>query len=376
MVTTASERARRSAAHLEISEVSAAYGDDAVLDRVSFTASPGTILTLLGPSGCGKSTLLRVVAGLLSPTAGDVRIDGRSVLDSPPGRRDVAMVFQNYALYPHLSVKRNLSLALEARRIDKKEITRRITEVSGLLGIGDLLMRKPRALSGGQQQRVALGRALVREPRLYLLDEPLSNLDALLREEMRSELKALFRRLGATVLYVTHDQVEALTLADTVVVLERGRVRQVGAPAEVHRQPADLFVATFVGSPRMNLIAGEVSADGFAAHGLRLRGPVPAPGGTRVMLGIRPEDVQVSRADRAADATEQDGMSARITLNENLGSQVLLTLAVGDLRIRALVPESPPGERISIRFPASRRHWFDLASGGRLNPVQVERPPV
>jgi multiple sugar transport system ATP-binding protein len=349
------------AADLEIEEVSARYDDELVLGRVSCHAPPGSILSLLGPSGCGKSTLLRVVSGLMAPSSGDVRIDGRSVLGIPPGERDVALVFQSYALYPHLSVRRNLSLALESRRVERAEIGRRIDEATRLLGIGELLDRKPRALSGGQQQRVALGRALVREPRIYLLDEPLSNLDALLREEMRGELKSLFRRLGATVVYVTHDQTEALTLSDTIVVLDAGEARQVGTPEDVYRRPADLFVAEFVGTPRMNLVRGRaVGESGFEAKGVRIPGAPPAPEGSELVLGIRPEDVELAGASEA--------IAAKVTLAESLGSHVLLTLEAGALVVRALVAGDPGQSEVGVRLPpADRRHWFDAATGRRIS---------
>lgn len=359
------DAAEQDAADLQIEELSAGYGAASapVLHRVSCHAPPGTILTFLGPSGCGKSTLLRVVAGLLAPSAGDVLIDGRSVIGLPPGQRNVALVFQNYALYPHLTVRRNLSLSLEARRVSRPEIARRIDEAAALLGISDFLERKPRALSGGQQQRVALGRALVRAPRLYLLDEPLSNLDALLREEMRSELKSLFRRLGATVLYVTHDQTEALTLSDTIVVLERGQVRQIGAAAEVYRRPADLFVATFVGSPRMNLLRGRTEAGGFETEGVRVPGTPPktSPAGAEIVLGIRPEDVEVVEERRG----ESGGIPASVTLVESLGSQNLLTLRArgGSLVLRALAPAPPATTEVALKLPAEHRHWFDAATG-------------
>jgi ABC-type sugar transport system ATPase subunit len=354
-----------SAADLQIDGISAHYDEQPVLNRISCHALPGSILTLLGPSGCGKSTLLRVVAGLMAPSSGDVRIDGRSVLGLPPGERDVALVFQNYALYPHLSVRRNLALALESRRVPRPEIGRRIDEAARLLGIGDLLERRPRALSGGQQQRVALGRALVRAPRLYLLDEPLSNLDALLREEMRGELKSLFRRLGSTVLYVTHDQTEALTLSDSIVVLERGEARQVGTPEDVYQRPADLFVANFVGTPRMNLLDGRVSATppGFQVDGMHIPGAAPRPEGAGLVLGIRPEDVEVveSGAGRGSEV-----ILVTVSLLESLGSHTLLTLRSGSLVLRALVSSEPTGTEVGVRLPAESRHWFDASTGRRV----------
>jgi ABC-type sugar transport system ATPase subunit len=269
-------------------------------------------------------------------------------------------VFQNYALYPHLSVARNLSLALEVRRRPAAEIAARVRETAALLGIEDLLERRPRQLSGGQQQRVALGRALARRPRLYLMDEPLSNLDALLREGMRSELKALFRRLQATVLYVTHDQAEALSLADEVLVLERGRVRQCAPPLELYERPADLFVASFVGSPRMTLWRGRRSDGAFEAGGLRIALPAGLPGGGELSLGLRPEDIAVS------DAALPGAWQGTLELSEPGGDRVLLTLRVGELRLRAFAPPRAWGERLWARANPERLHWFDAASGKRL----------
>ena len=277
-------------------------GGAEALRGVSFTARPGRVLTLLGPSGCGKSTLLRIVAGLEQATSGRLLLDDRAIDELPPGRRDVGFVFQNYALYPHLSVSRNLSLSLEARRLPRAEIETRVREAAALLGIEDLLARRPGQLSGGQQQRVAVGRALVRRPRLYLMDEPLSNLDALLREAMRTELKALFRRLGATVLYVTHDQAEAMSLSDEVLVLCNGEVRQCAPPLELYARPADLFTATFVGSPRMTVWRGREGDALLVLRGLNL--PVPAglaTSGRDLSVGIRPEDVEVKEVPLSGD---------------------------------------------------------------------------
>ncbi len=362
-----SDSAGQSAADLSIDDLSARHGELEVLSKVTCRAAPGTILTLLGPSGCGKSTLLRVIAGLHPPASGDVRIDGRSVIALPPGKRDVALVFQNYALYPHLTVRKNLTLALEARRVARLEIARRIEEAAKLLGIADILERKPGALSGGQQQRAALGRALVRVPRLYLLDEPLSNLDALLREEMRSELKTLFRRLGATVVYVTHDQTEALTLADTMVVLERGQVRQAGTPDEIYRYPVNLFVATFVGTPRINVLHGRAEQGGLEVEGIKVPGGAPAAEGQAVVLGIRPEDVEV--VEEGAAGT----LAAEVRLVESLGSQLLLTLAMGAAVVRALVSIRAPSARVGIRLPPERRHWFEAESGKRIESGEQRR---
>jgi ABC-type sugar transport system ATPase subunit len=330
------------------------------LEDVSFTVAPGSVLALLGPSGCGKSTLLRIVAGLEAPTSGELTLDGRSLAGVSPGDRDVGFVFQNYALYPHLAVRRNLSLALEVRRLAAAEVDARIRETARLLGIEALLDRRPGQLSGGQQQRVALGRALARRPRLYLMDEPLSNLDALLRETMRTELKALFRNLRATVLYVTHDQAEALSLADEVLLLKEGRVRQLAPPLEMYARPADLFAATFVGSPRMTTWRGRVEGSRFAAGGVALDlSPVPGLAGD-AWLGIRPEDVRVSEASTA------DALEANVELVEPTGDRLLLTLAVKDQMLRALTPPRDWPPKVWVSLPAEKRHWFDGRTERRL----------
>jgi multiple sugar transport system ATP-binding protein len=331
------------------------------LDGVSFVARPGRVLTLLGPSGCGKSTLLRLISGLDRPTEGFLTLDGSPLDDVPPGRRDVGFVFQNYALYPHLTVRRNLSLALEVRGMPRADIRTRVDETASLLGIGGLLDRKPAALSGGQQQRVALGRALARRPRLYLMDEPLSNLDAQLREGMRAELKALFRRLQATVIYVTHDQAEALGLSDEVLVLREGRVRQCARPLDLYARPADLFTATFVGSPRMTIWRGRSSDGALVLRGVRL--PLPA-GLSRAQgelcVGIRPEDVEL------ADRPLPSGLEGAIELAEPTGDRTLLMIRVGGESVRALLPAREWPEKVWLRLPPDKLHWFDAESERRL----------
>jgi len=330
------------------------------LADISFTVRSGEVLALLGPSGCGKSTLLRIVAGLERAEAGRLTLDGEPFDVLPPGRRDVGFVFQSYALYPHLTVEENLSLALRVRGLPQQEIEARVREVSELLGIAELLERRPRRLSGGQQQRVALGRALVRRPRLYLMDEPLSNLDALLREEMRGELKSLFRGLGATVLYVTHDQSEAMALADTVLVLRAGRAAQLAPPLELYARPADLFTATFVGSPRMTVWRGQRVGDAFEARGVRAALPEGLGGGEELYLGFRPEDVTLSME------SHPEGWEAELELMEPLGDRALLTLRVGGERLRALAPPADRPPRTWARVPLDRRHWFDAATERRL----------
>jgi multiple sugar transport system ATP-binding protein len=331
------------------------------LDGVSFVARPGRVLTLLGPSGCGKSTLLRIVAGLEQATTGTLWMDGERLDTVPAGKRGVGLVFQNYALYPHLTVAGNLALALETQRVPRHEIAARVGETAALLGIGDLLARRPGQLSGGQQQRVALGRALVRRPRFYLLDEPLSNLDALLRESMRSELKRLFASVGATVIYVTHDQTEAMSLSDDLIVLRSGRVEQCGSPLEVHRRPATAFVGTFVGSPRMTLWRGRVEDGQLVCSGVSLPLAGGASAGAEVLVGIRPDDVELSTSPLAG------GWQARRTLIEPLGSNVLITLTVGGEAVRALADPREWPETLWVRWPARRMHWFDATTGARLH---------
>jgi ABC-type sugar transport system ATPase subunit len=329
------------------------------VDGVSFEAAPGRVLTLLGPSGCGKTTLLRIVAGLEDATSGRLTLSGEPLDRVPAGRRDVGLVFQSYALYPHLTVARNLSLSLEARKISRSEIRARVAETAGLLGIADLLERRPAQLSGGQQQRVALGRALVRRPRLTLLDEPLSNLDALLRESMRGELKRIFRSVATTVLYVTHDQTEALGLSDDLLVMKDGRATQRGAPLEVYRRPADLFTATFVGTPRMTVWRGRREGGSFVGAGPSVPAPDGLPGGPELALGMRPEDVVV--------ASSGDGWAGTVELAEPLGDRVLLTIRLGGERLRALVPEDRNGD-VRVSVPPARLHWFDAATEKRLEP--------
>jgi ABC-type sugar transport system ATPase subunit len=340
-------------------------GGAEALREVSFTARPGRVLTLLGPSGCGKSTLLRIVAGLEQATSGRLLLDDRPIDELRPGQRDVGFVFQNYALYPHLSVARNLSLSLEARRMPRTEIESRVRETATLLGIEDLLARRPGQLSGGQQQRVAVGRALVRRPRLYLMDEPLSNLDALLRETTRTELKALFRRLEGTVLYVTHDQAEAMSLSDEVLVLCKGEVRQCAPPLELYARPADLFTATFVGSPRMTVWRGRREGDALVVgdgDGPRLTVPRDVRGGMELLAGIRPEDVQV------LDTTKPGAWPAAVDLAEPMGAAVLLSLRVGAQALRALVPPREWPDQVFVRWPPERIHWFDASTERRLDP--------
>lgn len=333
-------------------------GVSAVSD-ISINIADGEFVVLVGPSGCGKSTLLRMVAGLETITTGTVRIGARVVNDIEPADRDIAMVFQNYALYPHMSVRQNLAYGLKNRRTPQPEIERRVAEAAAILEIGPYLDRKPRALSGGQRQRVAMGRAIVREPAAFLFDEPLSNLDAKLRLSMRGEIRQLQRRLGTTSLYVTHDQIEAMTLADRLVVLNGGRIEQIGAPLDVYRRPATAFVAAFIGAPAMNLVPARAEAGQvyIGAQILTLETPVRGA----VTLGIRPEDL-------APCAPGTPGaLTLKVDFIEEMGAQRLVHGQVdGHAMICALPPDGPVGDTLALRADAAMLHLFDAQSGARL----------
>lgn len=321
----------------------------------------GKFLAVLGPSGCGKSTLLRVVAGLEEPDRGEIFIAGRQVNGVPPARRNVAMVFQNYALYPHFTVYQNIALGLKLRGFPREEIALRVQEVARLLGLEDLLERYPRELSGGQQQRTALARALVRKPEVFLLDEPLSNLDAQSREDTRSEMKRLFRSLEATVLYVTHDQTEALTMADLVAVMEAGEIRQIGPPEEIYHQPAHRFVACFVGLPRINLLKGRLEKGVFFSEEGALKLPLGISFEGPVEIGLRPEHLKPGKGKAA--------LSGEVAFLESLGPHKVLFLRVGPHELRALVPEdfpARPGETLEFHFDPRKVYLFDPVTGKRL----------
>ncbi|HEX6965165.1 MAG TPA: sn-glycerol-3-phosphate ABC transporter ATP-binding protein UgpC [Gemmatimonadaceae bacterium] len=340
----------------------------------------GELVVLVGPSGCGKSTTLRMIAGLESISGGVLRIGDRIVNDVPPKDRDVAMVFQNYALYPHMTAYENMAFALTLRHAPKGEIDARVREAAGILGIESLLRRKPSRMSGGQRQRVALGRAIVRKPQVFLFDEPLSNLDAQLRVAMRRELSRIHQHLGATMIYVTHDQVEAMTLGERIVVLNEGRVQQIDTPLALYERPRNTFVATFMGSPPMNLLPGELRiTDGVVCY--RSRGgavtltlaPQWAPrvaawGGREVLLGIRPEDVRVSPS---SDATSAPAVGqARVEIVEPLGGETLVTMRAGDQELTARVPphaEIGVGRGVALAFDVGRIHLFDPATQQRLS---------
>jgi multiple sugar transport system ATP-binding protein len=332
------------------------------LHELTLEVASGEFLVLLGPSGCGKTTALRCIAGLEEPTAGEIWIGAREVTHLPPADRDVAMVFQNYALYPHLSVRENIGFPLSLRRLSRVEITRRVRAAAERLGLGDLLERRPGQLSGGQRQRVALGRAIVREPKAFLFDEPLSNLDAKLRAEMRAEILGLHKSLGITMLYVTHDQIEAMTMGQRIAVLHQGRLRQLGRPAEVYGRPADVFVARFLGSPGMNVLPARPVRKGrrdMACGSLRLRLRAVPEG--ELQVGIRPEHVELCAAGEGTG-------DAQVRLIEPLGSDTLVHLAAGTASLVAKVPGIPvltDGELVGVRVATEHLHCFDV-TGARL----------
>jgi sn-glycerol 3-phosphate transport system ATP-binding protein len=329
---------------------------------VSFDVPDGAFCVLVGPSGCGKSTLLRMVAGLERITSGDIVIGERVVNEIEPADRDIAMVFQNYALYPHMSVYDNIAYGLKNRKTPKDEIDRRVREAAKILAIEPLLERKPRQLSGGQRQRVAMGRAIVRKPLLFLFDEPLSNLDAKLRVQMRVEIKKLQKRFGVTALYVTHDQVEAMTMSDILVVMNNGEVEQIGTPTEIYRHPATRFVATFIGSPPMNLIPGTITADGRAALGdvhLALPPHHFAPG-RAIELGMRPEDLVLG--------SEINAFSMKVDFVEELGATQLVYGQLGGASLIVQVPAGSveqAGGVVPLGIAPDRLHVFDPQTGRR-----------
>ena len=346
-----------------LSSVVKRYGDTEVIHNVDLEIADGEFCVFVGPSGCGKSTLLRMIAGLEKTTGGMIRIGARDVTRLDPARRGVAMVFQTYALYPHMTVEENMGFGLRMNGHPKEEISRKVATASSILKLDDYLKRKPRALSGGQRQRVAIGRAIVRGPEVFLFDEPLSNLDAELRVEMRVEIARLHKEIGATMIYVTHDQVEAMTLADRIVVLRGGRVEQVGPPLELYRNPANRFVAGFIGSPSMNFLQGSVRGGGISVPALKQDVAVPLPlpaDGTEIELGIRPEHLRVDR----------NGSTFRVELIERLGglSYVHLVAETGERLIVGEDGESDLKEdmQLAIRFDAARLMVFEKATGQRI----------
>src|SRR3954464_14518665 len=375
-------------AEIVLDNVSKVFSGGVVaVDGVSLTIGSGEFLVLVGPSGCGKSTLLRMIAGLEEVTSGTITIEERDVTDLPPRARDIAMVFQTYALYPHMTVRENLGYGLKVRRTDKQDAVRRVAEVADMLGLDALLDRKPAALSGGQRQRVAMGRAIVRQPKAFLMDEPLSNLDAKLRVSMRAQLSALHARLGTTTVYVTHDQVEAVTLGQRVAVMRDGRVLQMDTPQALYATPVNLFVAAFIGSPSMNLGEAEVEAGAVSFGGYRFAVP-HAPADGRYVVGLRPEafedaafaDAGLPRIDAHVQVVEDLGADAHVIfpvdespvdvseVREAAGDDVLLPSdgALFTARVDAQT-SARVGQQLSLAVDAKRIHFFDRASGLRLD---------
>ncbi|MEO7150369.1 MAG: ABC transporter ATP-binding protein [Burkholderiaceae bacterium] len=338
-------------ASIALAGISKSWGDATALHAIDLRIADGSFCVLLGPSGCGKSTTLRIIAGLESATTGSVTIDGRDVTAQPPAQRGIAMVFQNYALFPHLNVADNITFGLSVRKTSAAETATRLKDVAGLLGLGTLLERRPGQLSGGQQQRVALGRALVARAQVCLMDEPLSNLDAQLRQEMRRELRDLQQQLGLTVVYVTHDQTEAMSMADQVVLLNQGRIEQTGAPRELYARPATAFAARFIGTPPMNLVA---------LQGGHIDGSDIASGVTGATLGVRPESITLRH---------DDGVPAQVRSVEYLGADLVLRCAVGSqtLLVRADgQADARVGDAVRLHWHPRDAHGFD-AAGQRVH---------
>ena len=356
--------------------------DVTAVHGVDLEVKDGELVVLVGPSGCGKSTTLRMVAGLESISAGELYIDDRLVNDVPANDRDVAMVFQSYALYPHMTAYDNMAFALKLRGMSKADIDARVKEAAGILGIGDLLARRPKDMSGGQRQRVAVGRAIVRHPRVFLFDEPLSNLDAKLRVQTRREIARLHQQLSATMMYVTHDQVEAMTLGDRIVVLEGGHVKQIDTPMNLYERPKNTFVAAFIGSPSMNLLPGAIVA-GPGVAGVEFRAAdntfsialsgewgkrLASYGGRAVIMGVRPEDIDIV-PDGVSGSERVATVRVRLDVVEPLGSEAFLSARIGAKEITARVPPRglpAAGSEVELVFNRERLHFFDGESGETL----------
>lgn len=361
-------------ANVRLEKITRKFDNVTAIEDITFDVRDGQFWVLVGPSGCGKSTILRTIAGLESVTEGNLYIGDVLVNHLPARQRDVAMVFQNYALYPHMTVAENLSFGLRMRKADRATIAQRVENVARSLEISHLLDRKPKQLSGGQQQRVALGRAIAREPQVFLLDEPLSNLDAQLRDDTRTQLKLLHQRLGITTIYVTHDQVEAMTLADQIVVLDRGRIQQIGDPQEIYAKPTNRMVATFLGNPPMNVFRGIYTGEGFRVEGQFL--PCPTNLQTRLQLvleqpvdlGIRPEHLELTNHRDAEDAEKRGVLRMEVSVVEPLGRETLVRgcLLESEVVLDVLAPadwRGRSGDRISIQFDLEQLFVFDPTTG-------------
>lgn len=354
-------------ASINISKVNKSYGQNVILDDIDLDISDGEFIVLVGPSGCGKSTLLRMIAGLDDVTKGDISIGDQVVTHMSPKNRNISMVFQSYALYPHMSVKDNMSYSLKLQKIPKSDIDEKVLRVSQVLGLKDLLERRPKALSGGQRQRVAMGRAIVREPHAFLFDEPLSNLDARLREQMRVEIKRLHQNLGATSIYVTHDQIEAMTLADRIVAMNDGKIQQIGTPVELYQSPANMFVAGFIGSPGMNFLEATYRMQNEKPCALLNDGTyiplahtLPLYPGSLFTLGVRPENVFFD---------ETSPLEAKIELIEHTGPGLLVHFKLGEESMKLYSPGDTPiqvGALKRISFTHGKIHFFSR-DGERIN---------
>ncbi|NDJ20901.1 sn-glycerol-3-phosphate ABC transporter ATP-binding protein UgpC [Nostoc sp. B(2019)] len=366
-------------AKVRLEDIKRRFNNVTAIEDITFEIPDGEFWVLVGPSGCGKSTILRTIAGLESATSGKLFIGDSLVNNVPARQRDVAMVFQNYALYPHMTVAQNIAFGLQMRKVDSKIIQERVGTVARSLSLEQLLNRKPKQLSGGQQQRVALGRAIAREPQVFLLDEPLSNLDAQLRDDTRAELKQLHQELGITTIYVTHDQVEAMTLADKIVVLNRGRIQQIGDPQSIYARPANQMVAAFLGNPPMNILPAIYKGDGFEVSGQVLAIPsymqenLRLPQGQSFDLGIRPEHIFINELQQAAE--NQSQLVVEVKVVEPLGRETLIRAALlrsttllniqtgGNVRLR-------PGDRLSLQLDLNELFVFDPKTGIRISPQE------
>jgi multiple sugar transport system ATP-binding protein len=350
-------------AEVEFQKVRKAFGSSVAVKGLDLVVTNGEFVSLLGPSGCGKTTTLRMLAGLEFPTAGEIRIGGRVVNAVPPGQRDIAMVFQSYALYPHMTVGENIAYPLKKRGMAAADREVKVKAVAETLHLEALLDRKPRQLSGGQQQRVALGRALVRDPKVFLLDEPLSNLDAKLRAHMRAELIELHRRLGRTFIYVTHDQLEAMTMSDRIAVMHEGELQQFGAPMEVYERPANLFVAGFIGAPAMNLLPGALEAAGagfvFTRPGLRLAVAGGGAAGQKVTLGVRPEDIVLGAGPHRATIRVVEPTGHETTVMAEIGGENVTLRTAADSGLAS-------GQEAPFTLKTARLHAFDTSTGQRM----------
>ena len=360
-------------AEVNISNVRKTYGSLEIMHGIDIDVAAGEFVVLVGPSGCGKSTLLRMIAGLEDISSGTISIAGRVVNDLQPRDRDIAMVFQNYALYPHMTVAENMSFSLRLQRLGQEQIRERVARAADILDLSQLLERYPRQLSGGQRQRVAMGRAIVRNPQVFLFDEPLSNLDAELRVSMRAQIKELHQRLGTTMIYVTHDQIEAMTMADKIVVMRGGRIEQMGCPLDLYDNPANRFVAGFLGSPAMNFLAGSVDGDGFTSKsGVKVALPANygAMQGRQVLLGVRPEHIEIVSKDRP------DAIVANVALIEPTGLDTLVVARAGleevtvsyrgrmDVRV---------GETVGLLRDPGHLHLFDQSTLARIQPADQQK---